>query len=372
MNYLLIIIIFLGLISCNNPYHLEDRWREYRTIVKHNQVNVFPEFSFEVKNQVDLVLAIDNSGSMQAEQQALGANFQNFISNLNERINIRIMIVSSDSSTPKGRGCYSRDHFPEIPDLISNIGVTGSNYEKPIKHGYAVFQNNPSFCFRENSYKYLLVLTDEDERQHRIDKSILPEQRQWYISEFLINDIKLHGVIQNGSYPAAIAEILNETGGTRYNIYGDYGTLMANFADDMNETVLDFAFTDTNPDHINPQSVYVFLKPEGSDTFESVPMDDEEYEIIYGIPSRIHIYDLASIEGFDGLKVKFDFLETFWDEDRIIELSTIPLHDDKIHVLVDGEEMNPDEYYVDVTIPAVVLEGFIEVRVGTEIVVRYI
>jgi hypothetical protein len=150
-------------------------------------------------NEVDMLFVIDNSGSMQDEQDSLAESFESFITEFADReLNFHIGIISTDNISGSSRwsssnasgayyGIYNnqigsllskyssyRWISPETPDLVNKfknnvrLGINGSGYEMPLSvlvtsiDKAATGQWNEGF-FREDAFLAVVVVTDEDE-----------------------------------------------------------------------------------------------------------------------------------------------------------------------------------------------------------------
>jgi hypothetical protein len=151
-------------------------------------------------SEIDMLFVIDNSGSMQDEQDDLADNFETFINEFASRdLDFQIGVISTDNQTAASwwnRTDPSSPYFniynsntgslltkysayrwlsPSTPDMINKfknnvrIGITGSGYEMPlttiasaIDKGDASGDYNYGF-FRNEAYLAVVIVTDEDE-----------------------------------------------------------------------------------------------------------------------------------------------------------------------------------------------------------------
>lgn len=160
--------------------------------------HVFQEFAFTASNKVDILVIVDNSGSMSVEQQNLASPFNGFISRLNSSgLDWQIGVTSTDvcpETAPEGF-CPSglngaRGRFMGAPGSNPAFGnqyiiKPGSNaqqlFAQRVQRGsevgsgdergifaanLAVDQRNSANAgfFRDNSNLAVVILSDEDER----------------------------------------------------------------------------------------------------------------------------------------------------------------------------------------------------------------
>lgn len=128
---------------------------------------------------LDVLLIVDDSGSMAADNLKLAQRMQGFADDLTNRcrVNWQMCITTTDADYYKGRpiqwqGAGTHILRPTTPNLdsvfqntIKWIGHGWSNDEQGIKAmNLAVMENSRSKCFRPNAALSVIVISDEDER----------------------------------------------------------------------------------------------------------------------------------------------------------------------------------------------------------------
>jgi hypothetical protein len=168
----------------------------------------------DLNRDIDLLFVIDNSGSMDEEQQSLTANFQRFISVL-ENIegglpNVHIGVISTDTGAGQnpGTGCSPQgdngqlrvngtgpatatcgvdasrfivdienenggrqqnydpaSSLAETFSCVATLGITGCGFEQPLESMKRALSNNPQNTgfLRENAFLAVIFVTDEDD-----------------------------------------------------------------------------------------------------------------------------------------------------------------------------------------------------------------
>lgn len=131
-------------------------------------------------NKVDLLWVIDNSGSMENEQDLLAANFEYFINNLNaSNTDFQIGVITTDlvndsgflQGSPKIISSQSMTDAQIVAAFINNVkvGVTGVSAERGLKTAkvalqYAKISGSVNFGFlRDNAYLAIVFVSDEDD-----------------------------------------------------------------------------------------------------------------------------------------------------------------------------------------------------------------
>jgi len=121
---------------------------------------------------VDLVLVVDNSGSMWQHHANLMQMIPTFIARLRVLgVNAKIGITSADENQPfaigmaPGSGIYSRDANAELKvnQAIQHLGDTGSGTEKPFSASLKALELNPGFK-RPNTATWTVFYTDAPEQ----------------------------------------------------------------------------------------------------------------------------------------------------------------------------------------------------------------
>ncbi|MCO5114315.1 MAG: hypothetical protein M9899_09070 [Bdellovibrionaceae bacterium] len=131
-------------------------------------------------NQLDILIVVDDSGSMAADNQKLAQKLKGFTDDLEQRCNItdwQMCITTTDVDYYEGRAIMWQSHghhilkagTPNIHNIITNtmtwIGHGWSSDEQGIKAiNLAVQQNNRTKCFRDKAAMSVILISDEDER----------------------------------------------------------------------------------------------------------------------------------------------------------------------------------------------------------------
>lgn len=127
----------------------------------------------KVTNKVDVLVVIDNSGSMDTERAALGNRLKSFLDPLSG-LDWRLCVTSSDVGAHKGQpikfqngskflSSATTDAEAQFLDLMVNV-AKGSGDEQPVKAQNSAFANPDSSCYRSDAALVSVSLTDEDER----------------------------------------------------------------------------------------------------------------------------------------------------------------------------------------------------------------
>ncbi|MCB9092127.1 MAG: hypothetical protein H6620_06160 [Halobacteriovoraceae bacterium] len=142
---------------------------------------VVDEFIADEESQrpLDILWVIDNSGSMENEQQALANNFSSFISQfVLKEIDFNMAIITTDASvgidgepvsgsmaalTYNQYLANSNQFFADFSNMIK-VGSTGSGYEKGLQSSKSFFDKYSASFVRDDSNLVVVYVSDEEDQ----------------------------------------------------------------------------------------------------------------------------------------------------------------------------------------------------------------
>ena len=205
---LYITLLALGAISCTQDY-------DY---IEWDVVDIFYQ---NPTDAVDILMVIDNSGSMQSYQVKLGTNFSQFLTYFIEAdVDYQIAAVTTDVMSEEAGEIRGQIINTETPDAegafseIVNVGVTGTGFEMGLEGAYQALTEplvstaNAGFL-REEATLSLIFVSDEE------DSSPLPVND--YINAF--RDIK--GQRSRDVFNASSLVVIDQMGCDSYSTRGD-------------------------------------------------------------------------------------------------------------------------------------------------------
>jgi len=141
-------------------------------IIRYEGVDVFTQNPAE---EVDVLMVVDNSGSMQPYQERLGTNFDQFITYFIEaNVNYHIGVVTTDIEVPTAgqiRGQVitpATDNPANVFNNIVNVGTTGSGMEMGLEAATMALTEplvstaNLGFLRKDASLSIIFVSDEED------------------------------------------------------------------------------------------------------------------------------------------------------------------------------------------------------------------
>ena len=155
-------LLCLGLTACTQDYGY----------VEWDVVDIFYQ---NPTDEVDILMVIDNSGSMQPYQQELGTNFSQFLTYFIEAdVDYQIAAVTTDVMQADAGQIRGEIISPESADpegtfsSIVNVGVTGSGFEMGLQSAYeALTEPNVSGAnagfLREEAMLSIIFVSDEED-----------------------------------------------------------------------------------------------------------------------------------------------------------------------------------------------------------------
>lgn len=148
-----------------------------RSCVKTTYQSYIEDIS-EDNLDVDIFLVIDDSSSMETEQEKLSNQMTKFMSSLSSSgLNWQMCLTTTDTAYYRGQAITwvgadthilssSVSSYDQVfSNTLDQIGSAGTNDEQAIKASYlAVMDNSKSKCMREKAALVIIILSDEDER----------------------------------------------------------------------------------------------------------------------------------------------------------------------------------------------------------------
>ncbi len=151
-------------------------------LTRYQGVDLFNQNPAE---EVDVLMVVDNSGSMQPYQTRLGTNFDQFITYFIEaNVDYHIGVVTTDVEAA-GAGVIRGDvitpeteNGAEVFNSIVNVGTTGSGYEMGLEAAYRglseplISTTNMGFLREEASLSLIFVSDEEDASPYPVARYI--------------------------------------------------------------------------------------------------------------------------------------------------------------------------------------------------------
>ena len=209
---------------------------------------------------VDLVVVVDNSGSMKEEQTNLSSRMAPLLSAIRDS-DWKMVVVSTDANNEYFRGPISKSTINAenvFANYVMNAGVNGSGLERPILRAVDALRWRPLFAgswLRPNSTVAVVILTDEDNCHIDNEKgygcSGLSDASGTYLTNYLSSirtvgtDARVYGIFWHPSQAQAqcstalkqatvVADVVQRTGGTWGSICdADYSATLSRISNDI-------------------------------------------------------------------------------------------------------------------------------------------
>jgi hypothetical protein len=163
--------------------------------------------------KIDILIVIDNSGSMEEEQISMAEKFEDLISDLNE-VDWQINIITTDNTCKRLPELPLKPDTPDLMPLFQKAiraGTDGSGYERGLRiamdHLKGACSADPDWI-REKSDLAIVIVSDEDEdsssRYHLKHDLFLDDLEA--LGYVLGKDAKVHGIIGHPSVPCPNVE----------------------------------------------------------------------------------------------------------------------------------------------------------------------
>ena len=281
-NTLLLLICTLTLLSCDPPEFKEDLFSASYIKNEGNEVgegkdpkdlkdpepeaekpiDLSPpksrkvkETFYQVKSQrekVDILWVVDNSGSMEEEQDSLARNFDLFIEEfLKKDIDFKMAITTTDpydyGRAVKGiegltKSEALKDEAAFLDDFIERVrvGINGYGKEQGLKTSLNFLNRYGSNFLRKGAFLIVIYLSDEDDQS-----GIYPDRFYELIIKHKSNpgQVKIFSIVnlkgQSHSYYESPGEryctLSEKTGGLCSNIRDDFSQILQDFGKKMAE-----------------------------------------------------------------------------------------------------------------------------------------
>lgn len=231
-----------GETSDGDSAQTDIEWVIYNEIVARSREIVVSE----INDKVDILIVVDNSGSMEQEQEHLAQRVETFMERF-AQLDYLIAVTSTDwdgdLDFDSGRAVRLTDGSycitpamdlakaqQELGRAITSVGLEGTGNERGIFTSYQFYErasvpgSNESTCVRQDAAKHIIVISDEDESLFKqkqggvISDEPLPEQEksrgevlaQLVGDHFPGSTLKFHSIVASPFTPEGVA--CQETG----------------------------------------------------------------------------------------------------------------------------------------------------------------
>ena len=194
----LVVLVALLISACSEvAFSPIDESTEESSTAPERATEVFTQQK-SAEKAVDIMVVVDNSVSMSSEQKKLGSKFESFINSLDDLLDWRIAITTTDVSKRGHQGEFvkfegeNRVLTPSTPAYKSLFRKTvrrrerGASSEQPLKATLMAIDKkdgvNSNF-FRKNSDLAIIYITNEDEKSKRPASATEPYQVIQKVSE---------------------------------------------------------------------------------------------------------------------------------------------------------------------------------------------
>jgi hypothetical protein len=307
-NTALFILLLLFFLSCDPPEYLENNFssdlsigEDPVTAVPNTDKNE-PEFNenisvpekqpedvkpgevlkrksdlfFQNKNKrkkIDILWVIDNSGSMEDEQNSLARNFDLFIEEfLKKDIDFRMAITTTDSYQ-RGRavkGLYGLSSKEALVDETSflddfnervRVGTKGSGREQGLLTSLSFLRHYDGRFIRNEAFLIIIYVSDEDDQSNWNVNRVLFELTKYKKNP---GKLKIYSIVNQKhnlfSYFESVGkkycDLSMKTGGLCSNIKDDFSHILKAFGENIVDLKNLFILTERP----NPLTIEVFVE----------------------------------------------------------------------------------------------------------------
>lgn len=281
--------------------------------------------TMKISNEVDILVVIDDSGSMGEEHAQFSTKFQNFISNLTDmswRVALTttsitvpgstsISVVSSGDLAYLNNQKYIDNLTPDAQQIYSqtvlSLGTKGSGQERGIYASNLSIKNHSTEWMRNSAHLAVIVVTDEDENSNGTNLAQLdkPESFAATIKESLgeLKTYSFHSIIKipgdtscttaaaYGNTYAALSKLTN--GAVASVCSADYGTILQEIGRKIS---------------VNAGAIALECVPSGGVVSSIIVNGQEKNDLTYVIKEKQLYFD-AKFNIGDSIEVKYKCLQ---------------------------------------------------------------
>ncbi len=248
----------------------EEEETEEPGIVLDDVVDSFEQNENGAK--LDILWVIDNSGSMGNDQEALGNNFDAFISEfVNKNIDFQMAITTTDTRPGNAGVAYldsmdkltssalsaNKNQFMNDFKELVKVGVRGSASEQGIMASDSFTTKYGNDWLRDEAYYVIIYISDENDFSPGEVSSYLASIQTWkdnnsFIKTYSIVNQNEHGLTRYGytgySNFDRYEELTNLTGGVLGDINQDFYSTLLTMGGLISELVDQFPLSETPHD----------------------------------------------------------------------------------------------------------------------------
>lgn len=303
-----------------------------------SQTKVFAQGS---ESKADILIVVDNSGSMKAEQVNLASKLSPLLSSI-KNTDWQIGLISttrSESCIRKLIQSSDRNKETEFKNAVLSMGTSGSGTEMGILQTIQGLTCTSPSWVRPDSTLGVIIVSDEDDRSGEGVNDVLSLFNR--LGRKAGETAVVYGLIKESSASCASGavvgheylELIKATGGKSGNICDtDYSNTLKLFSEDL-KSKLESKFSLG----LNSGEFIV-------DGTVNVKVDSNEISEGYEVIDNTIVFNNPPPRG-TKVEVAYELAETTELVQSIV-LDKKP-HGNKVRVLIDGKELNESEYTVN-------------------------
>ncbi|MGE3611313.1 MAG: hypothetical protein AB7I27_17095 [Bacteriovoracaceae bacterium] len=256
----------------NDPDHIDD---SNPTIGLESKCKR-EKFTQASKAKLDILWIVDNSRSMDDEQNALGVNFNSFIHNFIQKdVDFKMAITTTDTraeykglmvngSAAKLTSAAAKSNQDQFMNDFKNlikVGTSGSSYEKGLEASEGFMQRYSASFLRPDAYLAVVIISDEEDQSAK-SVSFYSD----YLKSFKANSglVKVYSIVDvtNSNIGSGIttgheryAEASRNTAGLISDIRDDFANVLDSMGDSLINLMDSFALS--NEPDVSTIKVYI-------------------------------------------------------------------------------------------------------------------
>ncbi len=250
----------------NDPDHLD----ESNPTIGLEARCTFEKFTqtSESSKKLDILWVIDNSGSMNDEQDALGSNFSAFIDEfIQKNVDFKMAITTTDTSRPYLKGAVvpgsesklnavmaqsnPQKFMDDFRNLV-NVGTHGSGKEKGLEATQGFMEKYASTFLRPDAYLAVVLISDEEDQSPLSVSSYMDYLKSFKSTAGLIKMYSIVDVFNSNCCDYGVTtgsqrykDASSQTSGIVSDIRGDFYKSLSGMGDSLIKLLDSFALGHT-------------------------------------------------------------------------------------------------------------------------------
>jgi hypothetical protein len=228
---------------------------------KSDPIQAEQEFTIQVESRLDILFVIDDSGSMSNNQEKLSLSFNEYLSNIDKKTNIKFAVTTTASQVQTAAFELNHQLYLDNPLLFQTqfkniIQLPEKRYNPNVERvfkGISDFFEQYPYWARDDAVLSIVTISDESEQSKLSSESIF--EKIMNIKKDL-NKIHYTAIADfNYDLKNKYQNLVNLTNGHYLNIEKNFGVQLAEIGGYINDRLANYILDSK----AKPESIQVFI-----------------------------------------------------------------------------------------------------------------